>query len=212
LLRQATNLISDAADGMVPRPSRRPEGGCRNDGRTDVRIQSWFPFQVRVGLNGRQWLYRQLEQRGVPFRKRNNVLLSVDDPRLAQELLDGQRRTHWPTPLGNVVQPIQPLWTYLQAVCALALERHLSLVAKFNGHYRYTTKWSHMSEFVGLGRQFGQDVQGGLLKAREITWWHRLALYVKQRRWRGSAADGSGFFFDMPRQQPVTRTQALQTP
>jgi len=78
-----------------------------------VRVQSWFPFQVRVGMNGRQWLYRQLEQRGIPFQKRNNLLLSVDDPALAQELLDAQRRTDWPSLLANLVQPIQPLWSYL---------------------------------------------------------------------------------------------------
>ena len=78
-----------------------------------VRVQSWFPFQVRVGLNGRQWLYRQLERRGVPFQKRNNLLLSVADPTLAQELLDEQRRTDWPKLLGDLVRPVQPLWTYL---------------------------------------------------------------------------------------------------
>jgi hypothetical protein len=81
-----------------------------------VRIQSWFPFQIRVGLNGREWLCRQLEERGVPFRKRNNLLLSVDDPALAQELLDNQRRTDWPTLLGGLVQPLQPLWAYFHDV------------------------------------------------------------------------------------------------
>ncbi len=78
-----------------------------------VRVQSWFPFTIRVGMNGRQWLYRQLETRGVPFQKRDNLLLSVDDPALAQQLLDEQRRVDWPTLLGHLVQPIQPLWTYL---------------------------------------------------------------------------------------------------
>jgi hypothetical protein len=78
-----------------------------------VRLQSWFPFQVRVGLNGRQWLYRQLEQRGVPFHKRHNLLLSVDDVTLAQKLLNQQRHADWSVLLGNLVQPLQPLWTYL---------------------------------------------------------------------------------------------------
>lgn len=78
-----------------------------------VRVQSWFPFQIRVGLNGRQWLYRQLEQRGVPFAKRNNLLVSVADPILAQDLLNQQRRSDWPTLLSNLVQPIQPLWSFL---------------------------------------------------------------------------------------------------
>jgi hypothetical protein len=78
-----------------------------------VRVQSWFPFTIRVGLNGRQWLYRQLEQRGVPFQRRNNLLVSVGDPVLAQELLDAQRHGDWPLLLSGLVRPCQPLWTYL---------------------------------------------------------------------------------------------------
>ena len=78
-----------------------------------VRVQSWFPFAVRVGLNGREWLYRQLEQHGVNFQRRNNLLLSVADPALAQKLLDAQRCAHWPTLLSDLVRPLQPLWTYL---------------------------------------------------------------------------------------------------
>lgn len=78
-----------------------------------VRIQSWFPFSVRIGLNGRQWLYRQLEQRGIEFQRKGNLLLNVADPLQAQALLDEQGRTDWPTLLQELVQPIHPLWTYL---------------------------------------------------------------------------------------------------
>jgi hypothetical protein len=82
-------------------------------GRCYVRLQSWFPFSVRVGLNGRQWLYRQLEQRGVPFTCRDNLLLSVAEPELAQQLLAQQTDTDWPTALAALVEPLQPLWAYL---------------------------------------------------------------------------------------------------
>lgn len=78
-----------------------------------VRLQSWFPFQVRVGLNGREWLYRQLEQGGLHFEKRHHLLLSVDDPQRAQQLLDEQRHADWPTLLSDLVRPVQPLWGYL---------------------------------------------------------------------------------------------------
>ena len=78
-----------------------------------VRIQSWFPFAVRVGLNGRHWLARQLEQRGVPFRSKGNLLLEVADPAQAQALLDQQTSTNWLELLQHLVQPLQPLWSYL---------------------------------------------------------------------------------------------------
>ena len=78
-----------------------------------VRIQSWFPFSVRIGLNGRQWLYRQLQQRGIDFQRKGNLLLHVANPVQAQALLDEQCHVNWPMLLQELVQPIHPLWTYL---------------------------------------------------------------------------------------------------
>jgi hypothetical protein len=78
-----------------------------------VRIQSWFPFSVRIGMNGRRWLYRQLEECGMGFQYRDNLLLNVDDPCKAQALLNEQRHVDWPSILQEVVEPIHPLWQYL---------------------------------------------------------------------------------------------------
>jgi hypothetical protein len=78
-----------------------------------VRVQSWFPFTVRVGLNGRHWLCQQLHRRGVPFQRRDNLLVAVADTALAQQLLDEQAHADWPALLRELVQPVQPLWDYL---------------------------------------------------------------------------------------------------
>src|SRR5687768_3785311 len=78
-----------------------------------VRIQTWFPFTIRVGLNGRLWLARQLEQGGVSFQRQRNLITAVDDPLRAQALLDEQTRAAWPRLLQELVQPVHPLWEYL---------------------------------------------------------------------------------------------------
>ncbi|MFN0135749.1 MAG: hypothetical protein ACKVS9_06480 [Phycisphaerae bacterium] len=78
-----------------------------------VRLQSWFPFAVRVGVNGRECLYRQLEKRGVRHERRDNLLVAVENPAAAQEILDQQRRADWCKQLSELVRPIQPLWSYL---------------------------------------------------------------------------------------------------
>jgi hypothetical protein len=96
---------------------------CRHDycyfqhpevGLCYVRIQTYFPFTVRVGLNGRQWLYQQLRKRGVEFTHQRNLLVSVKDPTMAQQLLDSQVQTDYVQLLNTLVQPVQPLWQYLQ--------------------------------------------------------------------------------------------------
>jgi hypothetical protein len=78
-----------------------------------VRIQSWFPFTLRVGINGRLWLARELEKRGIPFQRQRNLITAVDDPVLVQQVLDEQTQADWPQLLQELVEPIHPLWAFL---------------------------------------------------------------------------------------------------
>jgi len=78
-----------------------------------VRIQSWFPFSVRVGLNGRRWLAQQLHNRKVPFQRRDNLITHVEDVELAKRLLNEQKHVNWPEVLRDLVRPVHPLWDYL---------------------------------------------------------------------------------------------------
>jgi hypothetical protein len=82
-------------------------------GLCHVRVQSWFPFTVHVVVNGREWLCRQLDQAGLRYQRKDNLLTWVDDPLRAQRIFDQQLQVDWPTLLRNLVAPIQPLWTYL---------------------------------------------------------------------------------------------------
>jgi hypothetical protein len=78
-----------------------------------VRIQSWFPFSVRVGLNGRRWLAQQLRRRGARFEQAGNLITQVDDVERAQRLLEAQKHVNWPELLRALVRPVHPLWDYL---------------------------------------------------------------------------------------------------
>jgi hypothetical protein len=82
-------------------------------GRCSVRLQSWLPFSVRVGVHGREWLYQQLRQRGGACQRLGNRLGRVAGPALAQPLLDDQTRSDWPALLHELVEPIPPLGSYL---------------------------------------------------------------------------------------------------
>jgi hypothetical protein len=79
-----------------------------------VRLQSWFPFTMRIGLNGRQWLYRQLQREGRSYRRQDNLLLEVDDWQRAQQLLDAQAHADWPTLLDGLAAATNPLLPYLR--------------------------------------------------------------------------------------------------
>ena len=46
-------------------------------GLAQVRLQTWFPFNTNVVLNGREWLARQLDKKGIGYQRRDNCFTWV---------------------------------------------------------------------------------------------------------------------------------------
>jgi hypothetical protein len=61
-----------------------------------VRLQSWLPFTIQIYINGREWLCRQLDRRGIGYQRYDNALLSIDDPATAERLCRRFVRLRWP--------------------------------------------------------------------------------------------------------------------
>ena len=78
-------------------------------GFMNARIQTWFPFNIQVCLNGREWLARDLKRRGSGFRRNDNCFTWLGNPELAQRLMDKQLETDWPEVLGAVARQLNPL-------------------------------------------------------------------------------------------------------
>lgn len=79
-------------------------------GFMNARIQTWFPFNIQICINGREWLGTQLRALGVTAFKRNdNCFTWLGDPDLAQRLMDQQLETHWPRALDSIARMLNPL-------------------------------------------------------------------------------------------------------
>ena len=74
-----------------------------------VRLQTWFPFEIQVGLNGRAWLARQMDRDKLRYARHENKFLWVQDWGRAQQLLDEQLLTDWPRELDALQQQVHPL-------------------------------------------------------------------------------------------------------
>jgi len=74
-----------------------------------VRLQTWFPFEIQVGLNGREWLARQMDRDKLRYARHDNKFLWVQDWQRAQQLLDEQLQTDWPAELDALQQQVHPL-------------------------------------------------------------------------------------------------------
>jgi hypothetical protein len=64
-------------------------------GLLHLRLQTWFPFLIHIGLNGHEWLARQMDEKGVRYRKADNRFTWIQDFEAAQNLAQTQLSTDW---------------------------------------------------------------------------------------------------------------------
>lgn len=94
-------------------------------GLMHLRLQTWFPFQLMVCLNGRLWLARQMDRAGLDYVQRDNSFVWLGEPAHAQKLADRQFHTDWPAKLQPLVAQCHPL---AREICApLALNYYWSM-------------------------------------------------------------------------------------
>jgi hypothetical protein len=74
-----------------------------------VRLQTWFPFEIQIGLNGREWLARQMNRDKLRYTRYENKFLWVQDWQRAQQLLNQQLQTDWQRELDALQQQVHPL-------------------------------------------------------------------------------------------------------
>lgn len=78
-------------------------------GFMSARLQTWFPFNVQICLNGREWLARQLRRHRSDFKRADNCFTWLANLELAQRLMDEQLQTDWPAVLDAVARRVNPL-------------------------------------------------------------------------------------------------------
>ena len=96
-----------------------------------ARIQTWFPFAIQICLNGREWLSRSLAAAGLAAQRRENCFTWLKDPARAQQLMDEQLRSDWPTLLDGIAHSLNP--------------QHEAMFADYPMPYYWTT---HQSEWA----------------------------------------------------------------
>ena len=89
-------------------------------GLLHLRLQSWFPFQVHICLNGRQWLANQMRQAGIGFEQRDNCFTWIEDLAKAQSLADQQLQTQWSERLGGLLRENHPTHQSIGAPMAIS--------------------------------------------------------------------------------------------
>jgi hypothetical protein len=81
----------------------------REFGLMHLRLQSWFPFQVQICINGRQWLSRQMDRHHMEYAQKDNCFTWISHVKGAQRLLDKQLELNWPDRLDRILRQNHPL-------------------------------------------------------------------------------------------------------
>lgn len=81
-----------------------PQFGLRH-----VRVQTWFPFNTQVYVNGHDWLAQQMLQAKLGFQQHDNAFTQLDDPAQAQHLADRFPRLAWVKILAGWARQVNPL-------------------------------------------------------------------------------------------------------
>jgi hypothetical protein len=74
-----------------------------------ARIQTWFPFNIQIGVNGREWLAQQMNKEGLKFRQEGNCFVWIEDYGQAQKLMNQQLEMNWAELLNSFAWRLNPI-------------------------------------------------------------------------------------------------------
>ncbi len=81
----------------------------REMGLIHVKLQTWFPLQIQVYVNGHEWLARKLSSNQIRFSKRENAFLWLEDWKRAQRFADRFAHVNWSRILERYARCVNPL-------------------------------------------------------------------------------------------------------
>jgi hypothetical protein len=73
-----------------------------------IRVQTWLPFDIRVYINGREYLSRQLDAAGIAYDRYENSFLNISDLEKAQELANRLLTKKWDRTFDSFAHKVNP--------------------------------------------------------------------------------------------------------
>ena len=73
-----------------------------------TRIQTWFPFNIQIGINGREYLAKQMDKHRINYTRDGHCFPDIDDIAKAQELMDEMHKIDWAKTLDTIRRTAHP--------------------------------------------------------------------------------------------------------
>ena len=78
-------------------------------GWVHVRLQTWFPFLIQIGINGHDILSKLMDRAGQPYQRIENGFVELGNPVAAQRLADQVLDWEWSRHLERIARMVNPL-------------------------------------------------------------------------------------------------------
>ena len=78
-------------------------------GLIHVRIQTWFPFSIQVYINGREWLAKELDKKGIGYKMYDHAFQNIDNLAMAQSIAGRLETLKLAKTLDALARRVNPL-------------------------------------------------------------------------------------------------------
>lgn len=73
-----------------------------------ARLQTWFPFNLQICLNGREWLAHAMDRAGIGYERHDNCFVSIDDMAKASKFAARQVKIKWESHFNRIARQVNP--------------------------------------------------------------------------------------------------------
>jgi len=80
----------------------------REFGFMHARLQSWFPFEIQIYINGREYLKTQLDKEGIKYRSFENSVTWCENLERAQKILDKLKEKKLQSTFDAIAYKVNP--------------------------------------------------------------------------------------------------------
>jgi hypothetical protein len=77
-------------------------------GLINARVATWFPYDIHICFNGRDWLARRMDQAGIGYKRCDNRFTWIEDVAAARKLMEQETRMNWPDLPRPIVASANP--------------------------------------------------------------------------------------------------------
>jgi hypothetical protein len=74
-----------------------------------VKLQTWFPFNIQIYINGKSYLMEQLKKEGISFTSYDNSITYVEDMEKAQQICDKLHEKKWDAVFDSFAKRVNSL-------------------------------------------------------------------------------------------------------